>query len=75
MPVFAQHLLVIALAVACAVVLLVRRLRVLRSQMSACSACAYAKLCDKGGDAEAAGCEEVAAPKRRLPVLREGTLG
>lgn len=75
MPLFAQHLVVIALAVACAAVLLVRRLRALRSELSACSACAYAALCEKESPAPSLGCEEEAAPKRRLPVLRGGALG
>jgi len=72
MPLVVQHALVIALALTCAVVLLVRRVRVMRSQMSACSACAYAGLCEKGGGERAGEACEAGAGKRRLPVLREG---
>lgn len=74
MPLLVQHALVIALALTCAVVLLARRLRVLRAQMSACSACAYATLCETKSAEPVLACEE-SAPKRRLPMLRERSVG
>lgn len=74
MPLWMEHALVILFATSCALVLLVRRLRVLSARASACSACAYAQVCERRGEVPAEGeCSkesgEARPLKRRLVVL------
>lgn len=74
MPLWLEHALVILFALSCALVLLVRRVRVLRAKASACSACAYAQVCEGRGEVPALGeCSqelgEAPPLKRRLVVL------
>lgn len=82
MPLFLQHAVVLAIVFACALGLLVRRIRVMRAKMSACSVCAYAAVCEKRGEipafegecARTSGKVDV-VDHRRLAMLREATRG
>lgn len=77
MPLFLQHAIVIAIVLACALGLLIRRLQVMRAKASACSVCAYAAVCEKRGEIPAFEGECAKTPgrvdvidHRRLAMLR-----
>lgn len=65
MPVWLQHVLVIALAVGCALVFVVRRLRALRSG-NPCDSCAHASAHQDRGSVEPAPGRDVPIPPQAL---------